>query len=124
LNPSQIELLVDRLLGAFPSTRIDAGKVKALWVRRPELLALDVSMAQTLIDALVWKQYFPTLAEVLNEVRAITTVQVLNDLCERCGGTRLVHTVNQHGDLVREPHPDNPDGPAVYVFAHRCPDCT
>ena len=124
MKAHEIELLVDRLLGAFPATRVEPAKVKALWVRRPELLALDVDMAQTLLDALVWHSYFPTLAEVLQAVVDITTVHHANADCRSCLGVGYVHELDAKGDPVRRPHPSNPEGPAVYVIAVPCPDCT
>lgn len=124
MKAHEIELLVDRLLGAFPATRVEPAKVKALWVRRPELLALDVEMGQTLLDALVWRSYFPTLAEVLQAVVDITTVHHADADCRTCLGVGYVHEVDAKGDPVRRPHPSNPEGPAVYVIAVPCSDCT
>lgn len=124
MKAHEIELLVDRLLGAFPATRVEPEKVKALWVRRPELLALDVEMAQILLDALVWKSYFPTLAEVLQAVADITTVHVANADCRSCLGVGYVHEVDAKGDPIRRPHPTNPDGPAIYVIAVPCGECS
>ena len=123
MRPHEVELLVDRLLGAFPATRVDPAKVKALWVRRPELLSLDVSVAPTLIDALVYRQYFPSLAEVMDAVRQITSVHHVRPDCPVCHGAGFVHDLDEHGDPVRRPHPLNPDGPAVYVIALPCAGC-
>lgn len=124
MRPHEVELLVDRLLGAFPATRVDPTKVKALWVRRPELLSLDVSVVSTLIDALVFGQFFPSLSEVVETVRKITSVHHVQLDCPSCLGVGFVHEVDADGDPVRRPHPSNPDGPAVYVIALPCPDCT
>lgn len=124
MKAQEIELLVDRLLGAFPATRVDPVKVKALWVRRPELLSLDVEMVQVLLDALVWRSYFPTLAEVLQTVRDITTVHISDPDCRSCLGVGFVHELDAKGDPIRRPHPTNPEGPAIYVIAVPCGECS
>jgi hypothetical protein len=124
MNNAEIELLVDRLMGAYPSTRVGDVKVKALWTRRAELLAFPTERAAALIDHILNAcRFFPSLPELVSCIDMVLAPRRDVSECERCGGTGFVVITDEHGDVKRFPHRNFPDGAAVYTRATNCEVC-
>jgi len=124
VNSAEIELLVDRLMGAYPSTKVADVKVKALWTRRGELLGFPTERAADLIDYVLNAcRFFPSLPELVSCVDMVLAPRRDTSECEKCGGTGFVVITDEHGDVVRFPHRNFPDGAAVYSRATNCEVC-
>ena len=124
VNNTEIELLVDRLMGAYPSTKVGDTKVKALWTRRVELLGFPTERAADLIDHVLNAcRFFPSLPELVSCIDMVLAPRRESSECEKCGGTGFVVITDEHGDVVRFPHRNFPDGAAVYSRATNCEVC-
>ena len=124
MNSAEIELLVDRLMGAYPSTKVPDVKVKALWTRRAELLQFPTDRAADLIDhVLNTCRFFPSLPELVSCVDMVLAPRRDSRECENCGGIGYVFITDEHGDVKRFPHRNFPDGAAVYSRATECEVC-
>jgi hypothetical protein len=124
VNNTEIELLVDRLMGAYPSTKVGDAKVKALWTRRAELLGLPTERAADLIDHVLNAcRFFPSLPELVSCIDMVLAPRRESSECDECGGTGFVVITDEHGDVVRFPHRNFPEGAAVYSRATNCEVC-
>jgi ATP-dependent RNA circularization protein (DNA/RNA ligase family) len=124
VNSAEIELLVDRLMGAYPSTKVADVKVKALWTRRGELLGFPTDRAADLIDYVLNAcRFFPSFSEMVICIDMVLSPRRESSECENCGGTGFVVITDEHGDVVRFPHRNFPDGAAVYSRATNCEVC-
>ena len=124
MNSAEIELLVDRLMGAYPSTKVSDTKVKALWTRRAELLGFPTERGTDLIDHVLNAcRFFPSLPEMVACINMVLAPRRDSSECEKCGGTGFVVITDEHGDVKRFPHRNFPDGAAVYTRATNCEVC-
>lgn len=124
MNSAEIELLIDRLMGAYPSTKVGDVKVKALWTRRKELLGFPVERATDLIDHVINAcKFFPSLPEMVACIDMVLAPRRNAVECEKCGGTGFVVICDEHGDPKRFPHRNFPEGAAVYSRATECEAC-
>jgi hypothetical protein len=124
VNSAEIELLVDRLMGAYPSTKVGDVKVKALWTRRAELLGFPTDRAADLIDQVLNAcRFFPSLPEMVACIEMVLAPRRDSYECQKCGGTGFVVITDEHGDVKRFPHRNFPEGAAVYTRATNCDIC-
>ena len=124
MNIKEIELLIDRLMGAYPSTKVSDAKVKALWTRRIELLNFPTERATDLIDHVLNAcRFFPSLPEMVACTYLVLMPRRDSSECEKCGGTGFVVITDEHGDVKRFPHRNFPEGAAVYGRATNCEVC-
>jgi hypothetical protein len=100
VNSAEIELLVDRLMGAYPSTKVSDTKVKALWTRRAELLGFPTERGTDLIDHVLNAcRFFPSLPEMVACIDMVLAPRRDSSECEKCGGTGFVVITDEHGDV-------------------------
>lgn len=124
MNSAEIELLVDRLMGAYPSTKVPDVKVKALWTRRAELLQFPTDRATDLIDHVLNAcRFFPSLPEMVACIDMVLMPRRDSSECEKCGGIGYVVITDENGDSKRFPHRNFPEGEAVYTRATECGVC-
>lgn len=124
MNSAEIELLVDRLMGAYPSTKVSDVKVKALWTRRAELLGFPTERGTDLIDHVLNAcRFFPSLPELVACIDMVLAPRRNTSECVECGGIGYVFITDEHGDVKRFPHRNFPDGAAVYSRATECEVC-
>ena len=93
MSPMQIEGMIDRICGLFPTTQIGRNTVKNAWVTDDFLLNADVDDARKVTD---WiknnSDIFPaSLREMHNIFRKVSSLGVKNQpieiKCDICNGT-------------------------------------
>ena len=130
MTPAQIEGMVDRICGLFPTTQIGRNTVKNAWTVDDFLLDADVDEARKVTD---WikanSDKFPAslreLHNIFRKVRGLGTKnQPIEIKCDICLGTLWDDGIrySQDGKRLSEQYELEVHG-HVYKVVRPCPNC-
>jgi hypothetical protein len=96
MKPEEIELLIDRICGYFPTTNIARNTLKNAWGRDDLLLDANVNLAKQVLKKVEGLDRFPNLAEVKTLFRNAMGMaeSVFCEFCERTGWDSGVRYIN------------------------------
>ena len=88
MTPAQIEGMIDRICGLFPSGQVSLAKAKHAWTADDFLLLLDVNEARKVIPIILENHdKFPNLKDVQKAFRHIRQpAKQMIVLCDICDG--------------------------------------
>ena len=130
MTPMQIEGMVDRICGLFPTTQIGRNTVKNAWTVDDFLLDADVDEARKVTD---WikanSDKFPAslreLHNIFRKVRGLgTNNQPIETKCDICNGMLWDDGIrySQDGKRLSEQYEQEAHG-HIYKVVRPCPNC-
>jgi hypothetical protein len=130
MTPMQIEGMVDRICGLFPTTQIGRNTVKNAWTVDDFLLDADVDEARKVTD---WikanSDKFPAslreLHNIFRKVRGLGTKnQPIETKCDICNGMLWDDGIRYSQDGVRlsSQYTQEVEG-HIYTVVRPCPNC-
>lgn len=130
MTPAQIEGMVDRICGLFPTTQIGRNTVKNAWVTDQFLLDAEVDEARKVTDWIkINSEKFPaSLRELHNIFRKVRGLGAKNQSieikCDICLGTLWDDGIrySQEGKRLSEQYELEVHG-HVYKVVRPCPNC-
>lgn len=88
MTPLQIDQMIDKICGMYPTTPVPRNGMKALWRDDALLLATDVEHGREVMGLVEKHNTIPSLPEIKNMVRTVLKETVKDvSVCEICGGT-------------------------------------
>ena len=107
MTPIQIDSMIDRICGMYPTTPVPRNGMKALWREDALLLSIDVKQGREVMGLIEKHNAIPSLPEIKGMVR--TLLKEVDDgslPCEICNGTgwddgeRIIDGVVVHGRFM------------------------
>tara|TARA_R110000868_G_scaffold183925_2_gene425290 strand:- start:124 stop:504 length:381 start_codon:yes stop_codon:yes gene_type:complete len=88
VTPIQIDSMIDRICGMYPTTPVPRNGMKALWREDALLLSIDVKQGREVMGLIERHNAIPSLPEIKGMVRTLLK-EVVESLpnCEICNGT-------------------------------------
>ena len=88
MTPIQIDSMIDRICGMYPTTPVPRNGMKALWREDALLLSIDVKQGREVMGLIERHNAIPSLPEIKGMVRTLLK-EVVESLpnCEICNGT-------------------------------------
>lgn len=136
MTPAQIEGMVDRICGLFPTTQIGRNTVKNAWVTDQFLLDADVDAARKVTDWIkINSEKFPhSLRELHNIFHKVSgSHQIKSDIeCKVCDGLLWDDGISYSDDgrqlteqhtVVERYETDRVVREHIYKVVHPCPAC-
>ena len=88
MTPIQIDSMIDRICGMYPTTPVPRNGMKALWREDALLLSIDVKQGREVMGLIEKHNAIPSLPEIKGMVRTLLKEVVEGSLpCEICNGT-------------------------------------
>lgn len=88
MTPIQIDSMIDRICGMYPTTPVPRNGMKALWREDSLLLSIDVKQGREVMGLIEKHNAIPSLPEIKGMVRTLLKEVVEGSLpCEICNGT-------------------------------------
>ena len=88
MTPIQIDSMIDKICGMYPTTPVPRNGMKALWREDALLLSIDVKQGREVMVLVEKHNTIPSLPEIKSMVRTITKETVGSvPPCEICNGT-------------------------------------
>jgi hypothetical protein len=107
MTPIQIDSMIDKICGMYPTTPVPRNGMKALWREDALLLSIDVKQGRELMGLIEKHNAIPSLPEIKSMVRTLLKEVLESSLpCEICNGTgwddgeRIVDGVVVHGRFM------------------------
>lgn len=130
MTPAQIEGMVDRICGLFPTTQIGRNTVKNAWVTDQFLLDAEVDEARKVTDWIkINSEKFPhslrELHNIFRKVRGLgTNNQPIEIKCDICLGTLWDDGIrySDEGKRLSEQYEVKVQG-HIYKVVRPCPNC-
>ena len=88
MTPIQIDSMIDRICGMYPTTPVPRNGMKALWREDALLLSIDVKQGREVMGLIERHNAIPSLPEIKGMVRTLLK-EVVESLptCTICNGT-------------------------------------
>ena len=88
MTPIQIDSMIDKICGMYPTTPVPRNGMKALWREDALLLSIDVKQGREVMSLIERHNAIPSLPEIKGMVRTLLK-EVVEGLppCEICNGT-------------------------------------
>lgn len=126
MTPSQIEGMIDRIVGIFPAHNVSRNTMKATWGQDTYLLSLDVDDARKVIDLVEQHGRIPSLPEIKAMFGQLFNAnrKVVFTACDICDGngwdtgwriTQLTDVESLHASFYTETHLGK-----TYTVVKRC----
>ena len=88
MTPIQIDSMIDRICGMYPTTPVPRNGMKALWREDALLLSIDVKQGRELMALVEKHNTIPSLPEIKGMVRTLLKESVgIVPPCMICNGT-------------------------------------
>jgi hypothetical protein len=88
VTPIQIDSMIDKICGMYPTTPVPRNGMKALWREDALLLSVDVKQGREVMGLIEKHNAIPSLPEIKGMVRTLLKEVVQGSLpCEICNGT-------------------------------------
>ena len=107
MTPIQIDSMIDRICGMYPTTPVPRNGMKALWREDALLLSIDVKQGREVMGLIEKHNAIPSLPEIKGMVRTLLKEVDEGSLpCEICNGTgwddgeRIIDGVVVHGRFM------------------------
>jgi hypothetical protein len=130
VTPMQIEGMIDRICGLFPTTQIGRNTVKNAWVVDDFLLAADLEDSRKALDWIkLNSEKFPSsLREMHNIIRKVQGKHEIKSeiSCDVCDGTLWDNGVRYSGGDNPQQITQQPTTMFMgrqYKVVHPCPNC-
>lgn len=134
MKESLIDLLVERLQGTFPTSKISPKAVLATWRKDEFLQRFPDELGAMLRDRLQDNcNDFPSLKEVRFHAKKLMPRATIDGECQRCSGNRWVPEMNGdepvyrpstakgvEGNIMWRPSPTAPPVEVLYHFVLPC----
>jgi hypothetical protein len=107
MTPIQIDSMIDKICGMYPTTPVPRNGMKALWREDALLLSIDVQQGREVMKLVEKHNTIPSLPEIKGMVRTLLKDSVGSvPTCTICNGTgwddgeRIVDGVVVHGRFM------------------------
>ena len=88
MTPIQIDSMIDRICGMYPTTPVPRNGMKALWREDALLLSIDVKQGREIMGLVEKHNTIPSLPEIKGMARTLLKQSVGSvPLCTICNGT-------------------------------------
>jgi hypothetical protein len=88
MTPIQIDSMIDKICGMYPTTPVPRNGMKALWREDALLLSIDVKQGREIMGLVEKHNTIPSLPEVKRMVRSVLEGSIANvSVCLICNGT-------------------------------------